>query len=251
MHAYKHGANTVLVQLGLLKVGRFIGKDFMAGVDPTGTYTTSYGIEDADTTGATPWVRGAAGVTGGLIGGGLFVPSAISGLVSAPGGYAAGKLPGMARSFWQGFKAPIQGVYQGARSARALGRASKKGLTPKEVSLLHNVSGGEVSNMAEMVQPHVPQQVSQGISDALNKKVQHYATHGMTAKQYNKIPQAAREHATDTVKSQLGVGLSTLGLAGTIGAGSAGVQYAKGLDTGKYMSPTNRKAFVEGKDVSP
>jgi hypothetical protein len=245
MDAYAVGADQALRVLGVVKTARFIGKDFAAGVDPTGTFTTAYGIEDAAAEGAAPWLRGATGVTGGLLGGGLAVPSVIYGLVNTPSGYAKGKLPGAAKAFWRGVKYPMQSIVRGAKGARALKRAPVKGLTAKEVKMFSALA--EESNLPHYLKflPGSGKVPSGVMSKAMKNQLKRYSTKGLTPQEYKKIPRGVREVAQDRLRSDLGSAVSQIGLASSIAGGSAGLQYAKGREMGSFMSTEKRKEFAE------
>lgn len=246
MSAYEVGAESALQALGLIKTARFVGKDFMAGVDPTGTFTTSYGVEDTDEGGLGAAARGATGVAGGLLGGGLLVPSTIYGLINAPAGYAQGKLPGAAKGFWRGFKYPVQSVYRGIKGSRALSRAPKEGLTPEEVKLFKSMS--EESNLPyyqQLLEGRMPSKAKGVVGEMAEAEKQRLLAEGMTAQEYKALPPEMREGAKEHLQSELGLGASQIGMAGAVGGGSAGLQYAKGREMGSFMTPEKRQEFVE------
>jgi len=272
---YDFGASNALKTLGFSKEARFIGKDLAAGVDPTGTFTTSYGVEDADEKGIGALGPGAVGVAGGAIGGGLLVPSTIYGLINAPAGYAKGKLPGVAREFWKGFKRPIQSVVQGGRGLHSMHHAGKKGLTAKEVQRLDSLwrtskgpeyhklmnkqiksqkdrvgfaaevaagpeAGAVVGRGAEAASQHAAAQNTQ-----MKNNFKRYMEEGMTAEEFGAIPKAVRGVFAKELASNASTGAKQIGLAGAIGGGSAGLQYTKGRELGSFMTPEKRQEYLD------
>jgi len=271
---YDYGAANALKTLGFRKEARFAGKDFLAGIDPTGTFTTSYGVEDAGAKDTRALGAGAVGAAGGVLGGGLLVPSSIYGLVNAPAGYAKGKLPGAAKAFWKGFKQPIQSVVQGGRGIRALSQAKKEGLTAEQVQRLNNLwktteghqyqqfmqsqmgkqvgkakksvrdAAGPASGVADKGVEAVTQQAGkpQAKMEATFKR---YLEEGMTPEEYKNLSPVARKFMTRELRSAVSTGASQIGLAGLIGGGSAGLQYSKGRELGSYMTPEKRQEYLD------
>lgn len=125
-------------------IQRSLLKDFAAGVDPTGTRSLEYGIQDAGAPGS--GVRRALGTAGGLVGGATVVPAAISGLVEGAKGIASGGIKGGLKGFARGTYKPFTQLYRAARSTRTLGK-------------MHagtNISKGEAESLRALVKNRSP-----------------------------------------------------------------------------------------------
>ena len=196
-------------------------KDFMAGVDPTGTATSTYGVQDAPESSGTRAARMGTGVAGGLIGGALAVPSAIYGTIGAVKGLALGGRKGAMKGFVQGLKKPIAGPIQGFKSKGVMNRLQQgQRMTNKDVSTLsraaENMPG--MSHYTAMAKQH-PERARQMLQN-------------MPAKQ--------QEHIRGAIKEDLTENLAALGLSGVIGGGSAALQYSKGTNLGEILTPEQR-----------
>lgn len=103
---------------------RALLKDFLGGVEPTGTLTYRYGSEDVDDPKARPGLRRAIGTAGGAMGGAVAIPSAVSGVIGLGKGVLGLRkgrgLRHLARSGWRGLKQPISTVYHGTKAKRML-----------------------------------------------------------------------------------------------------------------------------------
>ena len=104
------------------KEARTILKDFLAGVDPTGTKTFQYGIQDAPVSEGEAKARRTIGTVGGVVGGAGLIPAAAGGVIGGVNGLARGGLRGGARGFVQGAVSPYTSIYRGARAYGSLGR---------------------------------------------------------------------------------------------------------------------------------
>lgn len=135
------------VRQGLIKEAqaprRSLGRDFLAGIDPTGGATFQYGMKDVETGRRGAGLRRAVGTAGGVVGGAVIVPSAISGLIGGVKGLKGGKslggrLLGAGRGFLSGAVAPFQKIYHATRAKKALGvAAAGKRMSDKHLQGLH------------------------------------------------------------------------------------------------------------------
>jgi len=116
-------------------------KDFLAGVDPTGSKTFSYGVKDAPVSSNEKALRMGVGVAGGILGGALLVPSVVSGLVGMAGNITKGPTR-MVTGFGKGFVRPIKAIVGGTQTIKTLGRVQEGAtLTPKDVSRMASFGG--------------------------------------------------------------------------------------------------------------
>ena len=196
-------------------------KDFLAGVDPTGTKTFQYGMSDAKAPKKETSTRRAIGTAGGLLGGSLAVPSVISGLIGGGSGLASGGLRGAASGFVKGLHKPFSMPARAFRSQLAFGNA----LMGKQVS-----KGGARS-------------VASLLKDL--GKVPAKDVKKVNPKIIENLPPQALYQGLTTTRGELGKGLATLGLSGGIGGTAAYLQYGKGHQTGKKMSPSSRSRIEE------
>ena len=198
--------------------------DFLGGVDPTGTKTFQYGMEDA-AQGQTSGMRRAVGTAGGILGGAAVVPGAVGGLVGAIKGLAMGKggLKGRLLSAGQhavrGAKQPYSSLYRGMKARSAL-KAHQAG------KALSSRQGGDLQ---KFVRQSLPEGVlpsgemgSQRIQSALKQ---------MAPSQMAKV----RKH----LGGELAAGAGALGLSGLVSGGSAYAQYGKGGVTGNELRNAN------------
>lgn len=132
-------------------------REFVAGVDPFGFWTSRLGqeAERRGTSEADHRARQVVGTVGGLAGGGLLIPSAISGVIGGVGGISGGA-KGMARGAVEGFKKPVQGLLSLHRTRGLVNRAyeSSKAIPTKvELDAMKNLMGevpvGELAGVAK------------------------------------------------------------------------------------------------------
>lgn len=125
----------------LCKLGaRSYLKDFAAGVDPTGTRTFHYGMEDARA-GKSSRLREATGTLGGAVGGATIVPAVVSGIIEGAKGARSGGWRGAAMGAAKGTYKPFQQIIRAARGARTLGKIRAGG----------SATQGEISNLRTLV----------------------------------------------------------------------------------------------------
>ncbi len=195
--------------------------DFMGGVDPTGTSTFQYGLEDARQ-GQHSGMRKAVGTAGGVLGGAAVLPAAIGGLVGGIKGFALGKggfkgrMMSAGQHAWGGAKNPYTSIYQGVRARGAL-KAHQAGKT---------LTDSQAGHLNKFVQGAVPQGLL--TSGKLGPKRVQTALNAMSPAQ---IAESQR-HLT----GELAAGAGALGLSGAVSGGSAAMQYDKGGLTGRKMN---------------
>lgn len=98
---------------------RPVWKDFLAGVEPTGTYTYRYGAADALKGPAERKKRMALAALGGGLGGAITLPILASSAVSGAKGFLQGGLRGAGRGVVSGLAAPVKGVRSLISAARS------------------------------------------------------------------------------------------------------------------------------------
>jgi hypothetical protein len=195
--------------------------DFIAGVDPTGTSTFQYGLEDARK-GQESAARKAIGTVGGTLGGAAVLPGAIGGLVGGMKGLALGRgglrgrLLSAGRHAVQGAHQPYTSLYRGLRAGGALkAHQAGKTLTPVQTGHLEKFVRGAVPKGVLNEGAASPQ----AIRSALNR---------MTPQQMHE----ARRH----LSGELAAGAGALGMSGLVSGASAAMQYDKGALTGRTMN---------------
>lgn len=206
--------------------------DFLAGVDPTGTKTFQYGMEDAGKGQASP-VRRVVGTSGGVLGGAAVIPGAVGGLVGGTKGLLMGRgglrgrLLGAAKGLLSGAKKPYTSLYRGIKARRALGahQAGKK-LTARQ---------GE--HIRRFVKEQLPESVSR--AGNIHPRMVQQTLNQLSPKQLSKVH---RE-----LGGELGAGAAALGLSGAISGGSAYAQYGKGVTTGKAKKETPTPGLLRNK----
>lgn len=149
-----HKLHPITCQAGRIKTAETsnLAQDFIAGMDPLGTWTSGYGMqaERENLSEAEHTLKKLVGTTGGVIGGGVLVPSAGYGAMNALKGFAGGKgglkgrLANAARKGWGGFKSPAQGIAGAIKARNAAQRVADEGgkFTSDELENLVNVSRG-------------------------------------------------------------------------------------------------------------
>lgn len=213
-----------------VKIARSLGKDFLGGIDPTGGATFQYGMQDVEKPGVVnPNLARAAGTAGGVVGGALVVPSAISGLIGAGKGLASGgsigsRLAQAGRGFMTGVKAPVSDTVGAIRAKRALGQVESQGAKSLTEGQLKSLGGiADHSPLGSLVQKFTGKSVKDIPPGQLRML--------MSTLRPKDIATAKQQ-----VGSQLTSGLATLGTSGLIGGGSAYLQYGKGRQAAeKYL----------------
>lgn len=197
--------------------------DFMGGVDPTGTKTFQYGMDDAQR-GTHSGLRQAVGTAGGLVGGATIVPSVVSSVLEGAKGYRGGGWRGALVGAARGTYKPFQDLYRAARGVRSLSRArAGKALSQGELTGLQRLaksSGPEAGAAASRV-------------TRSNEAMQGALRHPRGSEMLGRAQEQLRSKVTDTG--------AAIGLSGALGAASAGMQYGKGGKVGRDLPPRPAK----------
>lgn len=208
-------------------------KDFLAGVDPTGTKTFQYGQEDA-LQGQRSGARRAVGTVGGLLGGAAVMPAAIGGVIGGvkggllDRGGIKGRALGALQGMWSGAKQPYTSLYRGVQANRALAaHQAGKVLNPRQAQHLQRfVESSVPAGMGAAVGKISPQAIQQGLSQL--------------------SPQAMQQ-VRRQMGAEIGGGAAALGLSGLVSGGSAYMQYPKGGDTGEQIRQLQKtSAYQQG-----
>ena len=207
--------------------------DFVAGVDPTGTKTLQYGIQDVDSSQNRSNFRRTLGVTGGLLAGALLLPSGIMSLIKGGKGLIRNKgilnrLQGGIKGLGKGFVKPYGDVYHGFRSRNYL-KAIQSG---KSIPRTGEASMRKlVKTRFGMLPPDISQQVT---GPNMTRRLQSLAKHR---------PEQFKGLLSETTGS-LGSTLAFMGLGGAVNAGSALAQYNLGRKMGGRISPDARSRLL-------
>lgn len=198
-------------------------QDFLGGFDPTGSYTGAYGLAN-QARGKTESEHAkskALAVGGGVVGSGLALPAATTGLIEgvqagmkAKGGIGA-RLAAGAKGFAKGTMT-IPKTIVGALKVRNIGnRAVREGgtkLSKGERSTLMNLAGEmPLKNLFGKKEKGDP-----GMFDSLN----------LIAR--NKVSKKMGEKLKNEASAGLKAGIGGMALGGAVGGIGAGIQYDKG-----------------------
>ena len=107
-----------------------LGSSFLAGINPLGTSTVELGRGTKERDYAP---MQTAGVLGGLVGGGVLLPGAVSGAMNVAQNMrsASGALRSPTiKTFWEGAKRPFVNMYEGVKGYGLLSDYANKGITP-------------------------------------------------------------------------------------------------------------------------
>lgn len=206
-------------------------KDFLGGIDPTGAYTFRYGVRDVDKDKKQQALRRTLGVTGGVIGGGLAVPSVISGIMGLGSGLLGLKKgkgwSNVARQAWTGFKKPVGVLYRGARSLQGVrglqaGRRLSMGQQKSLRSLMSSMKG-ELPTLGSQ----------KGMTSFIDSAVERLVKGKASPKELSV--------AKELLKKKMRGAAAGIGLSGAITGGSSFYQYGQGRRLGGLMTPEQRK----------
>ena len=196
---------------------RSYASDFLAGIDPTGTATFQYGMQDAKGYGAGSGARRALNTAGGVLGGAAVMPAAVGGVIGGIKGLAMGRgglkqrLISAGKGALSGAKSPYQKLYRGVQANRALGaHQAGRALSDKQVGHLSKfVKGMDPTGLMPKGTPNAAQ------------------VRGYLQRTPDKAVSEIRRH----MGGELAAGAGALGLSGIISGGSAYKQYGKGVQT--------------------
>ena len=190
-------------------------KDFIGGVDPTGTATFGYGMEDAKAGNTPSAARRAVGAAGGVLGGAAVVPGLVGGIVGGIKGLAmgrggiGGRLASAGRGALQGSHDSYSRLYRGVQAQRALG-AMQAGKA---------VSPGQSKALSKFVSSADP-------TGAIAAK----ATPKEIAARVTELTPQHLSEARRHMGADIAAGAGALGLSGLVSGGSAYQQYNKGVE---------------------
>lgn len=173
----------------LLPVKTSAVREFVGGIDPFGIWTTQQAAE-RERQGQSHGIGRTAALAGGIVGGGVLVPSAISGASAAFGG----------GSFMQGAQQPWRRLHQGFQLRNAL----QGGRWGDVASLLSRRGSG-------------PPSISGAMNFLRNFNPSDVPTQGLGGA------------ASRSVGRMMRPGLAGIGLGALIGGGGALLQYNKGV----------------------
>ena len=215
-------------------------KDFAAGVDPTGTATSSYGIRDAGASDSEARRRRLTGTLGGFVSGAALIPAVVGGTIEGVKGVARGGLRQGLRSAIKGTTMPYKQLYQARIGGKGLKAMSESGraLSKKELNALHGLAGAQGLPVDRLPSA---QAMMKGQREAIGRG----ALKSQRARQeVGELSKIVNEKGTEAAAG--------LGLSGAIGAGSAYLQYGKGRELGKHMTAEQRAKATKGdvKDVA-
>ena len=260
-------------------------KDFMAGVDPTGTYTTEYGMADVGTD-TNNTARQMTGVAGGVLGGGLVIPSAISGIMNMGKGTG---LKGKARAFGQGFIDPVRQISHGFKAKKILKNAPEagisqpdahflrgkimdvtpEGLRPRFMEEIRGTPEGLRSRLMEKIRgtpeglrsrlmEKMVDVTPEGLRSRLRKKMmdvtpevlrprlmEEKAKTFLTPEEFRAIPKETVGGINQFIDDEMKSTAAGMGLGGAFSAGSAYAQYGKGRDMGQKVDQRTRDVLTE------
>lgn len=235
---------------GIRKTARGYGKDFIAGIDPTGTKTFEYGFKDAGTNNSNAKKRRAWGVAGGLLAGALLLPSASLGLIKGIGGFKYG-LKGAGKGLVAGLKKPYADIFHGFHARRGMANAMKQqSVSDRQArSLLKMVEGASAESGVPMGNKN----------DAFSKIRELYARgKGINSRVASGSKEAISglSYTDDIAAKGIGMAKSPQGkmLTNMSGMNLSDVEKAKAnfssaLDTAKQVSNNSRKIQIATRKI--
>lgn len=218
-------------------MGSNLAQDFIMGVDPFGVYTSQYGqqAEQAGLSEGQHRTKKLVSAAGGVLGGGVLLPSAVmGGVAGAQKALAAGKgrrLAAFGKGFLEGAKRPVRGardVYRAQGAIRRAGKGSTK-LTGAESEAFKNLMGEvQVKDLFG----------NAGSGKGLFGRVAGAVRGARGAKKLLSDGVLTKDMA-DTLKSPLTRGGMMVGIplvaGGAFGGGAAALQYGKGRESEKQF----------------
>lgn len=210
-------------------------QDFAGGIDPFGTFTSQYG-QSAQREGVSKQEHSkkrAVSTVGGLVGGGILLPGAISGTIDAAKGLArqgtvSQRLGRGVTGAVRGFKAPFQGLHRAYKTKRALSSAAQgERLNSSQIQGVKNILGKtSITDAAAAAGGQPVGGVSGLLAGLKSKKVLRNLDRGIIS------PELAAQ-AAPKVQGAINEGVATLGMGAGVGGLGAYVQYGKGVDAEK------------------
>lgn len=218
-------------------------QDFVAGLDPFGMLTSQYGqrAQRAGISEQEHAKKRRIGTVGGLVGGGIMLPAAISGTISGAGALGGGgsvgqRLARAGSAALSGATKPFRGLYQAAKAQRALGQAAQgQRLDPKQIEALKSIAGQ--ARIGDVVgQSKAPGRLGSMLGALKARKELARLEKGYVNPEVAKALQPQ-------IRAAAGEGLATLGMGAGVGGLGAYVQYGKGREAEKdFQARMGQKA---------
>ena len=206
---------------------RSLIKDFAGGIDPTGTFTFGYGVQDPNVSDSHEALRTGVATAGGLLGGGVLVPGLVGGLTGAAENSGKG-WRGMAAGAAKGAVSPFKQLMHAPRAIKGLRNATQEGMTAAQLKSLRAVGGDKIPGF---------------VGKNIDRAIQRGGVGAGTASAVNKMKNLGS--VADDISSQARSGAAAIGLSAALGGGSAAAQYNKGQVFGKQLSQQQRDALKE------
>ena len=212
-----------------------LAQDFIAGVDPFGIYTSQYGqqAEQAGLSEKQHKLKTTVSALGGIAGGGVVVPTAVSGIASGiteaakGGGPLSARLARAAKGFVTGAQAPWKSLGSAFTARAAINRAARTPggarLSDKEIKAIKNLMGGATlkSVFSTTSDP------SKGFLSRLVGAKDTFSGLGAFATQ-GRLTQQLAQRAKAPISTGIKAGVGGLAIGGAVGGGGAAIQYRKG-----------------------
>lgn len=215
---------------------RRLGRAYVAGINPLGTTTVELGRETPEPTYAP---MQAAGVLGGLTGGGILIPGATTGAIAAYNAMKANAIAGpgrktsLTKAFLQGAVDPFKTLYRSAQGYKHLSRLAHRG-----VQMPPAIERNLTDILAKNMTLQQAAEAAKGISNVPVDLPSTLGPHALTtapgkkqladaAKQHIRSPQAART-LLPALRSKIIGGVTLLGVPALLAAYAAYKQYKMG-----------------------
>jgi hypothetical protein len=220
---------------------RSILKDFLGGVDPTGTQTFQYGLDDGRAAQSSGFRRGV-GVAGGVLGGGFVVPAAVGAIVEGGKGFLGGgsfkqRMAQGAAGMLRGAKDPFEMVYRGYHARKGLkGALQGKAMTRRQQHNLDKIISRDGSVQALQSSRGIPPGMAVGYTRNIHRN-----------------PAASRS-LYGIVNDKYTANLSGIGVSSLVGSGSAYLQYGRAGNVGgemRRLSKESADSSVMGAEPAP
>jgi hypothetical protein len=219
-----------------------LAQDFAGGLDPFGTFTSQYGqkAQAAGLSEAEHAKKRGISTAGGVIGGGILLPGAISGVIGGAKGLSGGgsisqRLARAGAGAREGFVAPFKGLATAARAQKALGVAEKgQRLNASQVQAVKDVAGQARLSSVAGAAGEAPGRIKAMIGALKGRRQLAKLDKGMVSPE---VAAALRPQ----IRSATNEGLATLGMGAGVGGLGAYVQYGKGRAAEKDFQERMKK----------
>lgn len=220
-------------------------KDFMGGIDPTGTFTTQYGLADAEKSKRQQRARRMIGVTGGALGGAVTLPMAFKGIsalaLDAPDVVAARGFRALPGHVAREIISPIRDPYQAIQGMRTLKRLrTGKAPSSKDAARVKSLLVG-LGNSPRMKEGLLRAGLLTAAENITPKNLSVYQ------ELLKKNPRVQKLHgvAQGMLRSKLRRGLTFLALSGATAGTSSYLQHRLGSHLGKGLTGEQRKGLLK------